>query len=280
MRWWVILAAVSAVGVGGTSQIPAPRDGVGKAEQQSDTAKQHKDSEGTKTPADARAPEGAHQDAISSQTEEESRWYTSPDWWVAGGTGALVLVTAGLWLFTALLWRATKLAVADTAVGIKVATDTLAHAQMVSERELRAYVMVTLQGASMAGKSPGAAVEVYNRGKTPAHDVCVRWSLFTGTAGIAQKDVDAIEQSATNPEDARMLLGPDEHRGANVLVDEFNEDEIAAVRNRSEFLYVIGCVDYTDAFGHRRHTRFCHRYQGSDLGEDAGTYGHYGNSYT
>ena len=54
-------------------------------------------------------------------------WYTKPDWWVAGFTGALVVATVGLWIFTALLWRVTS-----------KSTDLAARAASDAERSIEA----------------------------------------------------------------------------------------------------------------------------------------------
>lgn len=48
------------------------------------------------------------QQEVATETEEQGGWYANPDWWVAAFTGALFIVTAGLWIFTALLWDSTR----------------------------------------------------------------------------------------------------------------------------------------------------------------------------
>ena len=131
-----------------------------------------------------------------------------------------------------------------------------------------------------AGRDGGASIEIRNRGKTPAKDVSVLWATFVADADTTNENIDETDKLVSNPSTSEMLLGPGEHRAANVEVKTFDPEEIAAVRERRAYLWVVGRVEYFDAFDRHRFTRFCHRYQGPDLGPDAGTYGHYGNSYT
>jgi hypothetical protein len=72
-------------------------------------------------------------------TEVLSNWYVSPDWWVAGFTGALVLVTAGLWFFTYRLWKTTQEAVNDSRAAIGAAergVDLALEANRIAERDM------------------------------------------------------------------------------------------------------------------------------------------------
>jgi hypothetical protein len=227
-----------------------------------DTQQPHAASESSKTtPVAILAYDHAY--ILASQTAqkepEEKLLWLKADGWVA-------VFTLALTIGTGLLWWATKGAISD--------------AREASERELRAYVMVKLRGARVVGENPEAAVQIRNRGCTPAHDVVVLWSLWVGSLKPERWEIDAANAKAGNPEDSEMVLGPGESRGANVNVKPFDANEIAAITAKTAYLYVVGRVEYVDAFGVNRHTRFCHRYQGTDTGPDAGTYGHYGNSYT
>jgi hypothetical protein len=61
--------------------------------------------------------------SVASKPENESGWYTHPDWWVAGFTGALFVSTTGLWIFTWLLWRSTNRAVREGGEALALARD-------------------------------------------------------------------------------------------------------------------------------------------------------------
>jgi hypothetical protein len=220
------------------------------------------------------------QHVATPEPTHHQHWYAEADWWVAGFTGALFLATVGLWIFTALLWRATKRAVQDSARGIKIASRTLKHSKKASERELRAYVTVKLMGISIPREGRAMAqVDIFNQGKTPAHDVIVLWSVCA-SGELTPEEIDSADTLASNPEESVMVIGPGDFRGANVIVKGFTPSEIAAIHGKKQYAWVIGRVEYKDAFGHRRRTRFCHRYQGQNTGADEGTYAPYGNSYT
>ena len=99
--------------------------------------------------------------------------------------------------------------------------------------------------------------------------------------GAKKDDIDWYDERASCPEeDCAFVLGPGDKRGVKGNCTPFTPDEARAVLEGTHNLYVIGRVEYEDAFGEARRTRFCHIYSGLDLGKDGGVYGHYGNSYT
>lgn len=150
-----------------------------------------------------------------------------------------------------------------------------------AERQLRAYVTVMLRGVEVDPAQNGhAAIQIYNRGQTPAHDLAVYWTFSVAPKEPTREAIDWIDSKATCLKEERFVLGPNEDRGADCYVKPLSDDEALAVLEDREWLYVVGRVEYFDAFKKPRITRFCHIYSGLDLGSDGGRYGHYGNSCT
>lgn len=193
------------------------------------------------------------------EKKPETKFLNIPaDGWVAIFTGVLTVATI-------LLWRATREAITD--------------ARKASERELRAYVMVKLKGASVDPTKNGHAwVRVHNRGQTPAHDTCVFWAFHINSEKPDRADIDQLNQQAKCPDDSALLIGPGEHRAVQGQCNPFTTEEASAVSADNARLYIVGRVEYVDAFDQKRTTRFCHVYSGPDLSKNRGRYGHYGNS--
>ena len=95
---------------------PTPRSGESQREHESYSAQHHADPQDTQNNAAQgpliRTQQSPGQHAATPQPEEKSHWNT-PEGWTAGFTGALFIATAGLWFFTALLWRTTRSAVIE-----------------------------------------------------------------------------------------------------------------------------------------------------------------------
>lgn len=215
------------------------------------------------------SPVAATYQAVQGQRYDRSLAEAAPsapssDDRVAEYTLWLARLTAVLAVATGLLWLETRRAIIDT--------------RKASERELRAYVMVTLTGARVDPTKKGlAGIGIHNRGKTPAHDVIVYWVMSVAPHKAGKPQVDWYNSKASCPDESALLLGPDEYRGVESECDPFTEEEVRSILSGEETLYVVGRVEYIDAFEEKRTTRFCHLYSGLDLGKDGGKYGHYGN---
>lgn len=110
------------------SQSPALSGANAEARGETTTTQHHEDSRDSQGAAHdisvvISSAERQPQDEVGAKSKREGDWYAMPDWWVAGFTGALFLATLGLWIFTALLWSATRRAVIDGVENIKLAKD-------------------------------------------------------------------------------------------------------------------------------------------------------------
>src|SRR5271167_2344281 len=138
-QWLVVVLGVMALSVGASAPTliveairpgsiaplnpPSPRGGNTQQEHQPDAADEHQHAQPTQQPSENAPPTQHAQDnhPVAPKPEGEGHWYATPDWWVAGFTGGLVLVTGGLWIFTWLLWASTRQAVRDEKAALKVA---------------------------------------------------------------------------------------------------------------------------------------------------------------
>jgi hypothetical protein len=166
-----------------TSQQPPPGGGKSQVEHKAAASEEHQDSEGTKQHPSAPAiitpiEQSPRENMAAPQSKEEGNWYARPDWWVAGFTGLLFLATAGLWLFTGLLWRTTTRAVADGEKGLAAATKAAAAAEKSADvavttlRDLeRPYVFVSdiwLPNGEQNLAAQHISFDLTNHGRTPA----------------------------------------------------------------------------------------------------------------
>jgi hypothetical protein len=142
-RVGVVLAVILLIAAAPTSsERPSPSGGNAQTVHKANTAQEGQnsgtDQPGTKaTPLVIQIDQSKGHEAIATEAKEEGHWYALPDWWVAGFTGALFMVTVGLWVATFLLWRSTNKAVVDASKGLRIAQQTLSHSREVSHRQLR-----------------------------------------------------------------------------------------------------------------------------------------------
>jgi hypothetical protein len=137
----------------------------------------------------------------ASEPKNEGAWYTHPDWWVAIGTGGLVFVTGGRWIFTALLWASTRRAVIDGEKALVVAQSN-AKAARDSADALpaleRAYLFIELHpNSDNAVRSFLSIIRNADTGdRTPKNQVAA--ALFSAV----QHEIDAQTQRPR-----RQLIG-------------------------------------------------------------------------
>lgn len=224
------------------------------------------------------------------------------DLWVASATFALVAVTFGLALYTAKLYRATvKLGrdaeatsarqagemadsieqsrrsanqmarVADSMeVSARAATESVETLKSRTALQLRPFM--TVQAGTPWHQSRASSVHfqtqivLVNAGSTPALKVGYR--------------VDTKILPFPLPQDFNFPL-PDEPEGEMAIgtqqtifrnsepVDFIEEEAVAEVMdNRGKALFSWGIVSYSDIFGDKHETTFCHRYVWVGTGQE------------
>lgn len=173
-------------------------------------------------------------------------------------TIALAVITALLARFTFKLWKDTGKLVEETSTS--------------SERQLRAYVGIAPSAANVKVQnvapenSPAKAAHtlelsasiqasIKNHGLTPATRID-----STASWAIASKDEKDKPQAAAvkSPNHGGGVLMPNEALEApfdhKFTITQQDHHEIFT--NQTKILQIIGLVDYTDAFGKRRKTKF------------------------
>lgn len=127
--------------------------------------------------------------------------------------------------------------------------------------ELRAYLIVIPKGIeTFSGEASAVGqIEIKNIGKTPAKDVSSQVRMKMARYDTNDFPISKYEDLAkrTLPPEASMRQGSkDRLNSIKMKVSSFN------------FLYVYGCIHYTDYSGERHFTRFCHRYNKAEIPED------------
>jgi len=151
-----------------------------------------------------------------------------------------------------------------------------------AERQLRAYITVELKGAHLkTSREIEATADIVNRGQTPARDIVVKWAFGIDRRDPRRADIDYFFSCAHCPaENVALMLGPQDVRGISSKSDPFEQKDLEEVFSGNASLCVVGIVEYVDAFGKERNTRFVHLYDGRIWDADAARFGHYGNDYT
>jgi hypothetical protein len=136
---------------------------------------------------------------------------------------------------------------------------TFRETRRTSRRELRAYVSVLPKGLPVftVGEKPRATIAIANGGTTPAYEV-----TQYGTVMVAEF-----------PMKSDPLAGEIEHHGVRGFTtlhrgdsygapiechEELSQADLDAFRSGEKVIYVIGNVDYRDAFNQARRTEFCY----------------------
>jgi len=154
----------------------------------------------------------------------------------------IALFTAVLAFSTITLWLATR--------------DTLRHARLTAERELRAYVGTTkIYFLKFSPTAPiSVHVEVQNFGRTPAHNYQTSIYLAIGAADGST----SFTQGRGFKEEGGESLMPG---NLSVVICELSLGSAAqaaamidAIKNGGLALYVVGRIEYRDIFGKKRFT--------------------------
>ena len=162
-------------------------------------------------------------------------------------TVLIAIFTVVLALATFFLWRSTR--------------DLVRGAENTAERQLRAYVFVKSMELRYFGTTRPfeVAARVKNSGQTPAYHLRTRI-----TATLAVFPIKEFVSAPPTP--GESILGPsDELEISNVSPRTLTADERGKTVNGEYAIYVYGEIDYVDAFGRTRHTRFRGIYRGVQL---------------
>lgn len=159
---------------------------------------------------------------------------------VAGFTGALFAATAGLWIFTALLWRTTRRAVIDGEKAIKVATDAAAAANLhVKEAARSANAMEA--AAEAMGKS---AIASFKHAEAVEEAAMAAWSA----SGVAEKTAQIMKETAERQlrayvsAEARSLLSFDTRTPIRITVALQNAGQTPA--HKMQFAGSVVIMDH------------------------------------
>jgi hypothetical protein len=226
---------------GDRSQRPIPRGGHAEREHESYSSGHHEraqDAQGA-APRAIQAQDAPGQDRIGPNPKEESEWYARPDWWIAGATGALFLATTGLWIFTGLMWGATR----QLVLGAK---DT-------AQRQLRAYVCDVRGQADLiaAGKIIRIHLNFKNTGQTPAYNV----EIYRDGADILPL-IDVPFERRVPFAPVNTIMAPGSEFEVLMELTQIAPDSLSFVQNSTRAIFVWGRVIYADAFGATWHFNY------------------------
>jgi hypothetical protein len=144
--------------------------------------------------------------------------------------------------------------------GLTVSEHSL-HAFRVSER---AYVGVESLTANL--KAGEIVIMLHNIGSVPAQAITVDVQEIRVTASTNIETTDPGERvneslgSKFRWEAGEVQLYPGTPMPVVVSLEKFTEDEMIAIRERKETLYVGGTIQYEDGFGKSERTVFAFRY--------------------
>lgn len=133
------------------------------------------------------------------------------------------------------------------------ARDAVKLAGETAERQLRAYVSAgeaTIQNFGFAEIIKGRVI-VKNSGQTPAYKMKIKTTFGFDEYPLRTKPPapdDLVEETDLGPGDFTQSLSP----MARILTSE----EIGRIRDGHAAIYFIGVIEYRDAFGHERITKF------------------------
>ncbi len=150
--------------------------------------------------------------------------------WLAWLTGVLAVSTTGLWAVTYF---------------------TLRHGRETAERQLRAYVSVSEVRVEHLEGMAEFSVELKNCGQTPAYKLTVDTNVK-----LAAHPLNEPLALTARPRGV-TIVGPGQASHGFVPAGRaLNAEELAALRAGTKALYVFGEINYEDAFGIARWTRF------------------------
>ena len=253
----IVTAALQPCGIALLNP-PTPRSGVAERQHQSAATDEHQNAQSTQQTSDnALSTQNAHDEhPISPKSENEGGWYTNPDWWVAGFTGALFVATTGLWIITGFLWASARQAIID---GEKAASafeaierpyfvlKSLTGFQVRREQAHREYVECTVTNI---GRTPALLdhmwADFYYSDQPPNSP---RFHSFSGSPILG--NIPFGSGKTITKEIAIFIRGIDILRRNNSLIPNIEPGKA---------LYFIVRAAYNDVSGHPHETGACRIY--------------------
>lgn len=138
----------------------------------------------------------------------------------------------------------------NSEAALKLARDANEHAELTSQRELRAYISVNPAGVRwIADRTAWVGhVEIQNVGKVPARGVKTDIKMY----------VEKITMESILPQDEGIYPIGVIQPGVSVF-----QGSPTFSYTMEDHILIYGRVDYDDGFGVLRWTTFCHRYSGA-----------------
>lgn len=141
----------------------------------------------------------------------------------------------------------------------KAAISAVTHAEESAERELRAYVFVdekTIEDFGL-GKQPRIAIRFKNFGQTPAYQCKVTYFKCQ----ISAKEPDFPAAGKFPPLGSTIEnLGPSDCRRIMMKIGVIDKNAHTDIISNKKQIFAIGIIEYVDAFGKPRETRFKYAY--------------------
>jgi hypothetical protein len=251
-----ISVAILVVFLLDASEPPTPSGGNTQTEQKTNADNHHGDRQNTQC-CTAASPfivqiQPKEHDDVAPERKRDGHWYTLPDWWVAGFTGALFVATTGLWIFTALMWRATR----QTA-------QSFIHAEFpyIYPGEPNTTLFLPTGAKAVYPTSPNVphpriTCTFVNVGRTPAVIKAIRGEISVGGQLPNKPHFTYSEERRGD-----VIARPDKE--TEPIPFDFNRnltvDEITNIGGGTPLISFFGYVKYTDVFDHLVTKAFCFR---------------------
>jgi hypothetical protein len=167
--------------------------------------------------------------------------------YIAGGEIIVTLTGVVLVLFTLIYTR-------DAA---RAARDAVDETRRIGEAQTRAYV--SIEGSEVSnfgnGVRPSVTTVIKNTGQTPAYDLKVHTMI--GIGPLPYPGGALPDMPPPDPLGSTSNLGPGVQRRNTVTKDNpVTDQEFIDICEGREAIFVIGRVEYSDAFGIARFTNF------------------------
>lgn len=192
--------------------------------------------------AQQRAAAAAERAADAAESQRVAAWWQ---------TALTALGTLGLLYTLALTRRSVK----EAGRSADAALAALQAAERTAERQLRAYIGILDISVShvATGRSPRVAINLKNFGQTPAHRLGAKTEIEVMPTHAPVFAVGPLDDNH------RQSIGPGATFNVTAETDKaLTEAQASDLNSGSANLYCFGFVEYTDAFGHTRYTRFRH----------------------
>lgn len=182
----------------------------------------------------------------SGHGEQQPGWFGIPYEGVLDiATWFLFFATAGLFLYTAKLWTATKSLIAEERAN--------------ASRELRAYISAMPLKAALKADNRTILVVVYlqNTGKTPAIDTKCSWVLNVSPTPARGDRIFNVKEDDPTKVVPNFVLYPN---ATHTTVREYSitDPELANINAGTHSVCAFGRVTYLDAFGAKQWSEFSH----------------------